>query len=405
MKLNDIKHAHFIGIGGAGMSGVAKMFVKSGINVSGSDVVLSDITSSLKKNGIKIFDKQSSKNISTSFDIVVIAGQAIKNDNPELKEAIKKNIKIIERSDALKMLTENKKLIAVTGSHGKTTVSSMITQSFIDNGIDISYVIGAPLIKYNSSAHLGKSEIMVIEADESDASFLKYKPYISVITNIEPDHLDFYKSIDNYNKTFKKYIGLTTHKLIINSKDKDYIPAFPKFSVNFFDDSADYFKTNKLIASTVLKEFNISKVLFDGTKRRFEFKGEVNGINVYDDYAHHPSEIKAMIELAKKRFPNSNINVVFEPHLFSRTQNFASKFSDVLKSANNVALVDIYPAREKPIKNVTSELITTGKYFNNWDDAIKYIVNVSKNGDVIFTVGAGTITQMGPLILDALKKQ
>ena len=402
MKLNDIKKAHFIGVGGAGMAGVAELFVKNGIKVSGSDIVLSPVTKRLSSQGIKIFESQKSENIVSDLSVVIVAGKAIKRNNPELKSALLKNIPVIERSDALSILTEGKKVIAVTGSHGKSTVSAMIAQSLLDNDIDASFIIGAELVKYNSGAHFGTSNIFVIEADESDASFLKYKPYISVISNIEPDHLDFYKNIENYNNTFKKYISLTKYKLIINSKDKEFVPKNPPFAIEYFQNDNNYFKTNKKVAKLVLNEFGISKISFLGIKRRFELKGVVNEIAVYDDYAHHPTEIKSLILLAKSIFPNSKINVVFEPHLFSRTKNFASEFALALKNADNVALVDIYPAREKPIKNVSSKLIKVGRYFNKWDNAINYIISVSTSGDIIFTVGAGTITKMGDMILSKL---
>jgi UDP-N-acetylmuramate--alanine ligase len=298
MKLKDIKSAHFIGIGGAGMAGVAELFFKNGIKVSGSDLVPSSNIKRLSSIGIKIFFNQIDSNIHSNLSVVVIAGRAIKKNNPELKSALSKKIKVIERSDALAMLTDGKKLIAVTGSHGKTTVASIIAQSLLDSGVDISFVIGAELMKYNSGAHFGTSDIFVIEADESDASFLKYKPYISVISNIEPDHLDFYKNIQNYNNTFKKYISLTQNKLIIISLYKEFVPVDPPFEVEYFASQDNYFATNKVAAMCVLKKFGISKISFNGTKRRFQFKGSVNNISVYDDYAHHPTEINSLILIA-----------------------------------------------------------------------------------------------------------
>lgn len=434
---------HFIGIGGTGMSGLAKILNEMGYKVSGSDIMESNTTRRLTKMGIKVFIGHSYGNIGDA-DLVVVS-TAIPMHNPEILEAKEKGIKIVHRSDILCKLMDKKKGIAVTGAHGKTTTTSMIALMLENSNFNPTVIIGGELNDIGANAILGNGDLLVAEADESDGSFLKLNPNIAVVTNIEDEHLDYYGNTENIKNAFTEFLMKVPDNgfSVLGSDNPNIIDIMNRISkktITFsIKNKADYMaenlklngiKTifdlvkngkflgqmtlnvpgihniyNALAALAVCYELGVSienmqKSLIDfkGVKRRFQIVGDFNDLKIIDDYAHHPTEIKATLQAAKQCNPNRLI-VIFQPHRYTRTRDLYKEFGNAFDFADEVILTDIYSAGENPINGVTSGLIVDSirkkdlpvTYIQNKDEVTEYLYNRIKPGDYIVTIGAGDI--------------
>ena len=445
----NTNHLHFIGIGGIGMSGMAELLFNHGFNISGSDINKSERIKHLKKCGLKIFNKHDKNNIK-KCDLIVYSS-AIKKDNPEIKEGYKRNIPIIKRAELLGELINVKKLsIAVSGTHGKTTTSSMVGSILHEAELDPTLIIGGIVNKFKSNNISGSGDIIVVEADEFDKSFLSLKPTYSIINNLDLEHIDCYKDFKSLKNTFLDFANSIPFygKIIINNdcknldtivnkinkqkksfgiKNKSEIMAkniiFSKSYSNFKliqneNDSIEinlnspgiHNVYNALAAATICLELNVSLEViksglekYTGVKRRFEisYQNKNNEIMIVDDYAHHPIEVAATLNAAKSGW-EKRIIAVFQPHLFSRTKNFYKEFAESLSIADIIIITDIYAAREEKIPDVTSDLIInelnkkTNKvlYIKEINDIPHQIKKIAKNNDMIICMGAGNINKI-----------
>lgn len=437
---------HFVGIGGSGMSGIAEVLLNLGHKVSGSDIKKTDVTQRLKQLGAKIYIGHNAKNVK-KVDVVVTS-TAIPKDNPEVIQAIKNKIIIIPRVEMLIELARLKYTITIAGTHGKTTTTSMA--SMVLGELDPTIVIGGKLKHLKSGAKLGKGEYLIAEADESDGSFLKLSPVTTVVTNIDNDHLDYYGNMENLKDAFVRHINsvpfygsaiiCTDSPLIrevLPKLTRKYItygltgnPDVTAKSIKVVNGNTEFhviYKGKKLgkitlkvpgqhnilnaLASiTVGLQYNISfsnikEALnnYGGVGRRIEIKGEINDITVIDDYGHHPTEIEATLSAIKHNWKNRRLVAIFQPHRYTRTQNLYKEFGKSLIKADEVYIMDIYPASEKPIKGITSDLIINSAIENKCNvfkfKNIKAIANTLKKGDILLTIGAGNVWQKGEELL------
>ncbi len=456
MIFGKIKELFFVGIGGAGMSGIAEILFNLGFKISGSDIYATDVTKRLESIGIPIYDQHAPDNIGSANAVVI--SSAVGEDNPEVFEAKRRGIAVIKRAEMLGELMRLKYSIGIAGTHGKTTVTSMIGKIMADAELDPTVIVGGIVSGKGTGASLGNGEYLVAEADEYDRSFMAMYPSMAVITNIEPEHLDCYDGQEDLENCFISYMNrVPFYGLVIYPVDDPITttlyPRITRASVGFgFGENADYravdvelkegvskfklFQRNKLLGDVSLivpGRHNISNALaaiaatmelevpfeqaakalgqFGGVRRRFEIKGTINEILVVDDYAHHPTEIKATLETAKTF--NRRVIVIYQPHLFSRTERFYKDFADALGLADIALLVDIYPAREKPIPGVTSEMIEKNakekgydkiKYIGVEENCLDEIAKISQPGDMVITMGAGSITLMAQALLERLSK-
>jgi UDP-N-acetylmuramate--alanine ligase len=447
--LGKAKKIHFIGIGGIGMSGLAEYFLKEGHYITGSDLQITAVTERLKKLGAKIFDGHSRENVSDDTELIVYTS-ALCMSNPELEKARELNIKTIKRAELLGEIVNSKYLIAVSGTHGKTTTTAMIAKLLIDEGLDPLVFIGGNVQFFNGGAsRLGRGKYAVVEADEYDRSFLTLRPDIAVITNIDRDHMDIYKNLEEIKEAFKQFISNSKADLkIVYCGDDNNIESVLKafdcekisygfdsrnllrvqqyeiekgyfyFSILNSENAYDNIKINLIGKHNVLNSaacFAVSKLLgvdfrkfkqsindFLPVNRRLQLKYDRNCIKIYDDYAHHPAEIKASLEGLREINGSKRIISVFQPHLFSRTKDFYKEFASSLSEADKIVLTEIYPAREEPIENITSELIfnellildANVRYFKNKKELIKQLAEIVKENDIIVFQGAGDITNI-----------
>ncbi|MGL5206777.1 MAG: UDP-N-acetylmuramate--L-alanine ligase [Acidaminococcaceae bacterium] len=456
--LEGIKKIHFIGIGGVGMSAIAYVLLKRGFIVSGSDAAKSHIVTNLSKEGAMVYLGHAACQIE-GVDAVVVS-TAIREDNPELEEARKRKITVLHRSDVLAALINSGKGVAVAGAHGKTTTSSMLACICAESGIDPTAIIGGVVSSLGGNAVNGKGDVLVAEADESDGSFLKFHPHIAVVTNIENDHLDHYGNEENIYKAFCQFIGNVVDggKAILcfdNTKikriaqetktavisyaiectDADYLAKNIVFEKNctLYD---IYYHGNKLgqVELIVPGRHNILNSLgalaaafelgipfdkavaslkfFSGAKRRFETKGQINGVWVVDDYAHHPTEIKATIAAAKQTKPE-RLMCIFQPHRYSRTQLLLEEFAGAFNECDELILTEIYSAGEQPIPGICSERLReeitkqTAKkvvYIPELCDIKEYLMKNVRTGDLVITLGAGNIYTVGEQLVADLKR-
>ncbi len=442
-KINNI---HFVGIGGIGMSGIAELLLNLGFNVSGSDLTENENVIRLKSFDINIMIGHSAKNISNEIDVLVYSS-AVPEKNPELVFARKKRIPVIKRAEMLgELITVKETSIAVGGTHGKTTTSSMIGTILNYAKKDPTLVVGGLVHNLNSNSKLGSGDIIVVEADEYDRSFLALKPTIAIITNLELEHTDCYKDLNDLQSTFIQFcqsIPFYGQLIICNDSEevKKIIPkierpmttygrsrdaAYRAENLRFKENKSTYsvFRAeeclgdiklnvpgehnvlNSLAAVVLGLEMGLSFhtiqrgiLLYNGVRRRFDIKGLFNDILIADDYAHHPTEVKATLNAARAGWER-RIITVFQPHLFSRTKEFYNDFANALELSDIVILTNIYPAREKPIKGVTSyliynELIKKMKknciLVENLDGLEMILDNLIKPGDLLLTMGAGNI--------------
>ena len=455
MKINS--KIHFIGISGIGMSGIAELMLDKGYSIQGSDISVNDNTKRLKKKGIKFFLGHNKKNI--KYAHAVVYSSAIKKNNPEIKEAYIKKIPVLSRADMLSELMKNKKSIAIAGSHGKTTTTSLVGNIFNEAGLDPTIVNGGIINSFSNNNRYGKGEWMIVEADESDGTFLKLPHQISIITNLDIEHMDFYKSKKNLINAFEKFINLLPFygttimcyddknlKLLINKIKTRNILTYSiknkKADVLIFDIIQNKLKTsfklkinNKIIHSSNYKftinaignhnilnatasivaaklngiknkDINNALTNYVGVKRRFSFIGKKNKSFVYDDYAHHPTEIAATLSAAKSL--KNKVIVVFQPHRYTRTKILIREFIKVLSKVDYLFLLETYSAGEKIIKGATSKdifskILKKNKntiYLKNIGDLNKLMKPHTMNQNTIVFMGAGSISSIAKKYLN-----
>ncbi len=449
---------HFIGIGGCGMSGIAKLLLQLGAKVSGSDIKESLTTDYLQTLGATIYCPQTSANIKGSP--IVVISSAIKNDNPELQEARKQGLNCLMRAEMLnELMTRFRHKISVAGTHGKTSTTAIVATLLKEAQLDPTYLTGSPMKSTGSNANLGASEYFVTESDESDGSFLKLSPNISVITNIEPDHMDFYHSTENLLTHFNQFCQETIDRdgyLVLNRDDpktKSLLnPEWESRAITYSitensdvratqikhseegiqfrlwvkqEDHGDVilrvyglhniYNTLAAIAVGIKENIPIKTIIsgvqkFKGTQRRFEKYTQIDGISLYDDYAHHPTEIKITLQGIKESLKKPVI-CIFQPHRYSRTKQFITEFSECFDDANTIIITEIYAANEAPdhsisANDIVNNLKKQGKdaYYIPDKDAIPTFVHGKAGTDaIIVTMGAGNISSILPEISQKLK--
>ena len=447
---------HFIGVGGAGMSGIARIMLAKGFSISGSDKSESAMLTSLKALGAEIFIGHASQNLGDAQ--MVIISSAINESNAELLAAKAKGLPIIARATALAWLMSESTSVAIAGTHGKTTTTAMLTVALQSAGLDPSFAIGGTINTAGTNAHSGTGTIFVAEADESDGSFLAYKPTGAIVTNIELDHVDHFPNEDAVFAVFEQFVSSIkqggflvacgddagVNNLLKRIKRTDLqIHLYGKGTSNDFRIDKIHLApkgSSSVVSSTGRKvgELNLAvagehnllnglaafaaasalgaaetKVLdglasFTGTKRRFELKGEVGGVKVIDDYGHHPTEVTVTLTTAKNLAQAGRVIVIFQPHRYSRTAAFATQFSTSLALADFTYLLEVYAASEKPLPGVSSLLIAKAmnpqqvKFEPSMIEVVNEVVAMAKSGDVILTLGAGDVSSLGEPILQAL---
>ncbi len=457
MIIGKFRHLHFVGIGGAGMSGMAEVLADVGYTVTGSDIARSEVTDQLEQEGIRIHIGHDAANVGDAH--VVVISSAVHETNPEVMEAIGRNIPVIKRAEMLGELMRLKFSIGIAGCHGKTTTTALTGHIFKEAGLDPTVIVGGRLTDSSIGAKVGAGDYMVVEADEYDRSFLVMYPAMAVVTNLEADHLDIYRDLDDIKAAFLQYVNRTPFygQVIINADDQnlyDIAPHIKRATKTFgTQPGADYQATaihtegsvgvftllkgestvgtirvplpgqhnvmNALCAATIALESEIpfdivSRAIakFPGVVRRFQLHGEVNGRSVYDDYAHHPSEVRAALDAARQF--GRPVTAVFQPHLYSRTRDFAREFAESLSVADRAFVVDIYPAREKPMPGVTSQLIIdAAKALGHnhvvlagpMSKAATLVAQNSPTRDLVMTIGAGDIYKIIDDILKTLERQ
>lgn len=450
-------HFHFIGIGGAGMSGIARIMLAQGKTVSGSDAKESAVTSQLATLGATIYLGHSEAN-QMGADVVVVS-TAIAANNPELIAAQSRSAEIMRRAEALALVMEGKRSIAVAGTHGKTTTTSMLTVALQRAALDPSFAIGGMINMSGTNAHLGTGDIFVAEADESDGSFLAYKPSGAIITNLELDHVDHFPTFDVLAEAFLQFIStIKPDGFLVACGDDENVRALlskidrtdlkvmtygSQHGDNDFQLSRIHLSEgggvarithkgsvigdielaipgahNLLNAAAALaagialgaQSSDLLKGLseFTGARRRFELKGEVAGIRIVDDYGHHPTEVRVTLETARRYAGNGKLFVIFQPHRYTRTQMFAQQFGNALNIADQIYLLEVYAASESPIPGVSSLLIAQGRsedkfhYQPSMIEIIHQVTKLVEPGDVIITLGAGDVNSIAPVMLEAL---
>ena len=464
-RLQELGRVHLIGMGGTGMSAVAELLLGHGLSVSGSDAKDSAALEILRTQGAEVFIPQAAENVSGRDTVVV--STAIRESNPELAAARAAGLRVLHRSDALAAAMGPTRCIAVAGTHGKTTTSSMISVMLDGAGASPSFAVGARIAALGTNAALGRIDEQgwfVAEADESDGSFVKYAPRIAVVTNVEPDHLDFYGSPAAVTEAFSRFVAsmdpegvlvacaddpgaaslLERHRhgggvgigygtaetadLRITAVTGEGTESSSEliWDLELFGQRLTGRQNLRLavpgihnqrnaaaaIACALIAQLPIDQAAcaltrFTGSSRRFEFRGEAAGVSVFDDYAHHPTEVAAALQAARTVAAGHTVYALFQPHLFSRTREFAQEFAAALAAADRAFVVDIYPAREEPIDGVTSRLITEAgfsevHYAASGREAAARIASSAAAGDIVMTIGAGDVTEYADLVLDEL---
>ena len=445
---------HFVGIGGIGMSGIAELLLNLGYRVSGSDLRPSDITDRLMRLGAEVRAGHAAENVPEDGHVVVVSS-AVKPDNPEVTEAHRRKVPVIPRAEMLAELMRMKYGIAIAGTHGKTTTTSMVATVLAAAGWDPTAVVGGKLNSLGSNAKLGQGEFLVAEADESDGSFLKLSPTVAVVTNIDPEHLDFYSGIGQIKETFLHFINkVPFYGFVVLCIDhpnvQELIPSVTKTIVSYgFSSHADYradgvvpegmssrFRvirrgeplgevtiqspgrhnvSNALAAAAVAGELGIpfdriraGLAEYGGVARRFQVKGERNGVTVVDDYGHHPAEIRATLSAAREVWPGRRIVVGFQPHRYSRTQALFRDFLSAFHDADLLFVFDVYPAGEEPIPGASGERLCeairehghkAAIFAGKAGDALPGIVPRFSKGDIFLTMGAGDVWKLGEGVL------
>ena len=457
--LGDLGRVHFMGIGGAGMSGIARIMLTRGVEVSGCDARESRAVAALRARGASVEVGHDLAHV-TDCDTVVVSS-AIRSDNPELMEARRLGRRVLPRAEALAAVMSGRRGIAVAGTHGKTTTTSMLTVALQACGRDPSYAIGGDLNEPGSNAHMGTGEFFVAEADESDRSFLLLSPEVAIVTNVEADHLDNYGSAEAVLDVFRQFVGCVTPGgcLVLGADDEGArslaaVAAETGLRVVTFGraDDADV-RVASLQLEAGLPHFEIvaggrrlgavdlripgafnavnaagalaaglqiglpftdmARGLeeFTGARRRFEYKGIARGVRVFDDYAHHPTEVRELLTAAREVTGAGRLVTVFQPHLYSRTATFADAFAAALSASDLVVVMEVYAAREDPMPGVTGALIADrlelpadrAIFEPSWTAVPGLVAALVRPADVVLTVGAGDVTMLGPEILAAIE--
>lgn len=447
-----VRKIHFIGIGGIGMSGIAEVLLNLDYVITGSDLNLSDITQRLASLGAGIFQGHAASHLGEAD--VVVTSTAVKEDNPEVLEAHRRNIPIIPRAEMLAELLKMKFSVAVSGSHGKTTTTSMISTVLAHGGFDPTMVIGGKLASIGSNAKIGDGDVIVAEADESDGSFLKLTPCLAVITNIDREHLDYYQDIDDIKEAFLKFANIVpfygaTILCVDDPHVQAILPDIKRRVITYsLTSPADYragdiiLQGQKTAFSVYAKEeqlgemtlkvpgrFNVANALatiaaareldmpfdtiregllkYEGVGRRLEIKGTIKGVTVVDDYGHHPTEILETLAAARQVWKGRLI-VVFQPHRYTRTQKLFQEFLSAFPGADHLIVTDIYAASEKTLEGVDAFSLTEGirkgghpdvTYIPGFDGIVEHLLKIAKPSDVIITQGAGNVWKIGEAFL------
>jgi UDP-N-acetylmuramate--alanine ligase len=445
VSFHNFKRIHMVGIGGIGMSGIAEVLLTLGYAVSGSDAKLSGITDRLANLGAKIFEGHRAENVAGAH--VLVVSSAVRKDNPELVEAHKLKIPVIPRAEMLAELMRLKYGIAVAGAHGKTTTTSMVAAILAAAGLDPTFVVGGRVNAAGTTARLGRGEYMVVEADESDRTFLLLAPVVAVVTTIDREHLDHYASLDEIQSVFTQFVNRvpfygaailcldepnvqailpnitrpvisygTSGQADLVISDIEHTGLESDFRLTYRGDDLGIFHLpappgihnvrNAAAAAAVALYLGVPAELireglanFTGVGRRFDLKGVINGITLIDDYGHHPAEIRATLEAARLcRF--NRLLVLFQPHRFSRTLHLWDEFCRAFNQADVVVITDIYAASEQPIPGITAEALAAAiraaghknvAYRSSMQDGIEYLLKEARSGDAILTIGAGNV--------------
>lgn len=457
---SSIKKIHFVGIGGIGMSGIAEILLDQGFKVSGSDRALSEVTERLQKLGAEIMEGHKASNVKEDVDALVYSS-AVAPDNPEVLEAQRRSVPVIRRAEMLAEVMRLKYGVGIAGTHGKTTTTSMISLVLMEGGLDPTVIVGGKLSGLGgTNARLGHGEFIVVEADEFDRSFLSITPTIAVLTTLETDHLDCYRDLEDIKGAFIQFASkVPFYGFVVLCLDEpallDIMPQLSKKKIITYglnpqadiqavdirhrDNTSTYTLVrddrdlgqitlqvpgkhniqNSLAAIAVALELGVpfdrikaGIERFSGVYRRWEKKGEVDGITVYDDYAHHPTECRATLSGAKSGW-RRRVVCVFQPHLYTRTRDFYEEFGKSFLLSDVLVVTDVYPAREEPIQGVTGELIVdAAKRFGHKD--VLYVPDkkqvpltlrkIVRKGDIVITMGAGDIWKFGEEFLKQFKK-
>lgn len=476
----DLSRVHMVGIGGAGMSGIARILLARGHSVSGSDIKESRTILALRAAGAAVGIGHAEDNLVLSGElptVVVTSFAAIPQDNPELAGAVRRGIPVIRRSDVLALLMEDRRAFLLAGTHGKTSTTSMAVAALQHAGVDPSFAIGGQLNRAGTNAHHGTGDIFVAEADESDGSFLSYRPQVAVVTNIEPDHLDYFKTAEAYTEVFERFAeclapsgvlllclddagsaalaetlvasgfaqpggrsvrGYGTAEAVAQHPEvpvaaviesREVTPVGTRSHVTVHSEHGpvrvevevkipgDHMVLNAVgaLAGSYALGADLDRLLagiaaFDGVRRRFEFHGEARGVSVYDDYAHHPTEVRAVLTAARQRQSSQGsgrVIAAFQPHLYSRTMTFAQEFGEALSLADEVVLLDIYGAREQPVEGVDSRTIgehitSSWRFVPEFMAVPSVVAGLAGEGDIVLTIGAGTVTMLADEIVAEL---
>src|SRR5271168_217113 len=461
-----IQQIHFVGIGGIGMSGIAEVLLNLGYRVSGSDLKSSAVTQRLAGLGAAVFEGHRAENVAGAE--VVVTSSAIAAENPEVVEAHKLHVPVIQRAEMLAELMRLKYGIAVAGMHGKTTTTSMVAAVLAGGGLDPTVVVGGRVDAMGSNARLGKSQYLVAEADESDRSFLKLSPILSVVTNIDREHMDCYRNMRDVKKTFLEFMNrVPFYGMVVACNDdpvlrrllpdvqrrtltygtkrgSDFWIKIPtsraesaremghplnSFHVRYRGDDLGEFtlhvpgmhnvlNATAAIAVGVGLDVAVEAIRgaldqFRGVDRRFQLRGRVAGVSVIDDYGHHPTEIKATLAAARQ-CEFRKVHVVFQPHRYTRTRDLLEDFTTSFGDADSLFVLDIYAASEAPIEGISGEALArtirdkggrSVQYVSSFAAAASAAAGVAEDGDMIVTLGAGSVSQLGPMILEKLKER
>lgn len=452
---DDLGSVHFIGIGGSGMSGIARMFVDRGITVTGSDRSESATVQALREIGVDVQIGHDPDAV-TLADTVVVTG-ALWADNAEYVWATQHNKLVIHRSLALHWLSRDRRVVSIAGAHGKTTTTAMVVTGLLGCGDSPSFVNGGVVSTLGVSAASGTDDVFVLEADESDGSFIVYNTSIGLITNIDTDHLDAYGSVEAFDDAFVKFANSCRESVVVSSDDAHLARLLPRITtpvMSFGEDPTADVVVSQIVSSAegvsalishdsstarltmsvpgrhnavnatgavaVLMQLGHSLhaavaavSIFGGTGRRFEPHGVRRGVAVYDDYAHHPSEVRATLEMARSVVGTGRIIAIHQPHLYSRTRDMASEFAHEYETGADLTIVlDVYGAREDPIEGVTGQLVadrfvdaSAVLYRPDWSDAAMDAARFARSGDIIITLSCGDVYRIIPAVLDALDSE
>ncbi|MGN6760009.1 MAG: UDP-N-acetylmuramate--L-alanine ligase [Leifsonia sp.] len=456
---DELGKLHFVGIGGSGMSGIARLFLEAGYTVTGSDVRHSANIDTLRGLGATITVGHDAANVGDA-DTLVVTG-ALWQDNPEYQPALAKGLPVLHRSQALAWLIKRSRLVAVAGAHGKTTSTGMIITGLLGLGEDPSFVNGGVIASLGKSSQTGTGELFVVEADESDGSFLLYDTAVALITNVDPDHLDHYGSLEAFEDAFVTFAREADEFVVVSSDDPGAVhvtrrlreEAPDKRIVTFGEAEDAEVRVHSIVTdgpvSFVLRYrgeeyaarlrvpgrhnainaggafavltglgFDPAAALaaiaeFGGTERRFELHGTVGGVSVYDDYAHHPTEVAAALSAARTVVGDGRIIAVHQPHLYSRTRLFAREFAETLEQyADETVVLDVYGAREDPEPGVTGALVADRfahpehvAFIADGQQAADHTAQIAREGDFVITLGCGDVYRIVPQLLDSLRRE